>query len=206
MELEPERVHKLVRQMLLEQPNIFGAQGHNFLLNAPLPESEVAAFEQRHGIVLPADYRHFITRVANGGAGPFYGVFRLGEIDNKPWQEGDRFVGVLSQPFPHREAWNDLSGMPSNGLYETNENEAERQRSAFEADYFDSTWVNGAIPICHEGCAIWVWLVLTGEEAGHLWEDDRANDGGIRPVTLKNGDRATFSSWYNEWLADPLII
>ncbi|HEY6971910.1 MAG TPA: SMI1/KNR4 family protein, partial [Candidatus Angelobacter sp.] len=170
MELEPERVHKLVREMLLERPNIFGAQGHNFLLNPPLPESKVAAFEQRHSIVLPADYRYFITRVANGGAGPFYGVFRLGEMDEKPWREGEGLVGVLSQPFPHREAWNDLSGMPPNELYDSDEDEAERQRIAFEKNYYDNKWVNGAIPICHEGCAIRIWLVVTGEEAGHLWE------------------------------------
>ena len=46
-------------------------------LNNPVSEPDVASFEQKHGISLPPDYREFITRVGNGGAGPFYGVFAL---------------------------------------------------------------------------------------------------------------------------------
>jgi len=32
-------------------------------LNDPISESEVATFEQKHGILLPSDYREFLTRI-----------------------------------------------------------------------------------------------------------------------------------------------
>ena len=131
-ELEPSRVHELLQQMRSSGSRVFGADGHHFVLNPPLPEAEVIAFEQYHRVTLPSDYRYFITHVGNGGAGPFYGIFPLGEGEEEPWHENDGFVGVLSQPFPHREAWNDLSGRPSDDLYETDPDEAERQLIAFE--------------------------------------------------------------------------
>ena len=72
----------------------------------------MAAFETRHHRILPANFRGFITQVGNGGAGLYYGVSELGEIDDDPWQEGGGFVGKLSEPFPHTGPWNDRSGMP----------------------------------------------------------------------------------------------
>jgi len=157
------------------RPHLFGSNGHRFVINEPLTETFVAKFEAQHGIVLPADYRWFITTIANGGAGPGYGVFRLGEMDEGSWQEGDGFVGTLANPFPYTEAWNDLA--------------------AGEARYFAP--IDGAIPVCHLGCAIRIWLVVSGPEAGHLWQDDRANDGGWEPL---GPPRMRFLDWYRRWL------
>src|SRR5262245_16016748 len=52
----------------------FGGVGR---LWPPLTEQQVSAFETRHGIELPAEYREFITRVGDGGLGPAYGMCRL---------------------------------------------------------------------------------------------------------------------------------
>lgn len=60
-----------------ERIKVIGADGHGFIVNAPLAEADVRAFEQRHGIALPADYRGFLLHVGNGGAGPYYGIFKL---------------------------------------------------------------------------------------------------------------------------------
>ena len=64
------------------ESSLFGAIGRRYRLNPTLAESHVQAFERHHGIHLPDDYRCFITTAGNGGAGPYCGVFRLGEHDH----------------------------------------------------------------------------------------------------------------------------
>lgn len=182
----------------------FGASAHGFRLNPVLSRSEVSAFERDHKIVLPPDYRQFVTEVGNGGAGPFYGVFPLGFMDDnsdqRPWQENDGFIGTLSKPFRFQEEWNDLSGYPEAELMRRNETEYDRQIDQFDGKYWSSELMNGAMPICHEGCALRIWLLVTGEQAGRLWEDRRSEYKGLRPVLFAGGSAATFSEWYCEWL------
>jgi hypothetical protein len=176
--------------------------GHGFELNPALDEEDVAAFEHRHGITLPEDYRWFITNVGNGGMGPDYGFFPLGQTDDgddlAAWQQGDGFVGTLSLPFPHVQPWNDLSGKPDDDLADTDERRYEKDLDAFEKKYFDAANMNGAIPLSHIGCALRRWLVITGSEAGHVWFDGRADYEGLAPVTNARGERLTFLEWYDE--------
>lgn len=84
---------------------VFGSQAHGFRTYPPLSEETVKEFESRHFISLPPEYRGILIHVGNGGAGPAYGLFKLGEMDDgfehKPWTENDGFIGVLSQLFPH---------------------------------------------------------------------------------------------------------
>ncbi|GEM_PF-5314850 len=46
---------------------------------SPLALAQVEGFEKQHGIELPADSRAFITRIADGGNWPFYGLVALGK-------------------------------------------------------------------------------------------------------------------------------
>jgi hypothetical protein len=189
----------------LDVPAILGAVARLRLqLNDPILEPDVADFEQKHGISLPPDYREFITRVGNGGTGPFYGVFPLGFMDNnfdvRQWYENDGFVGTLSKPFAFQDEWNDVSAMPKDDLLDQDEDAYNKQMNAFETTYWSSNLVHGAIPICHEGCALRIWLIVSGEQAGELWEDRRSEYKGLRPVRLIDGSRATFSAWFKEVL------
>jgi hypothetical protein len=203
-EFDIPSVRTAISQLRGRQPNVFGFDGHGFQMNPVLSESEAAAFERDHKIVLPPDYRQFVTKVGNGGAGPFYGVFPLGFMDDnfgqRPWEENDGFIGTLSEPFRFQEEWNDLSGYPEADLMKRNETEYDRQIDKFEGKYWSSGLMNGAFPICHEGCALRLWLVVTGEQAGKVWEDRRSEYKGLRPVLLAGGSAATFSEWFCEWL------
>ncbi|MCO1581122.1 SMI1/KNR4 family protein [Crossiella sp. SN42] len=75
----------------------FGSRAHRYRLNRVLSVAKVTAFERRHGIALPADYRDFLLQVGNGGAGPHYGLYRLGTADS---HDAD-----LATPFPHTSQW-----------------------------------------------------------------------------------------------------
>lgn len=185
-------------------PAVFGAEVHDFRLNPRLPEAEALAFERDHHVPLPPDYRQFLRDVGNGGAGPFYGVFPLGRMDDgmgsREWHENDGSVGMLSEPFLLEEAWNDVSCLPKPELTNQNQAEYDAQMELFEKRYWSATLVNGAIPICHEGCALRIWLVVTGSQAGSLWEDRRSEYGGLHRIRLADGSPATFARWYEQWL------
>lgn len=187
-------------------PSVFGAEAHGFQMDPVLDEEDVVAFEEEYHVRLPEDFREFLTTIGNGGAGPFYEVFPLGMMDDnfgrREWKEEDGTVGVLREPFPFQEEWNDVSGMPDFDLCD--DAEYWRLHEKFTEKYWSGTLVNGAIPICHKGCAIRIWLVISGVQAGFLWEDRRSEFAGLRPVTLSTGKPATFSEWYGEWLTDCL--
>lgn len=120
------------------------------------------------------------------------------------WHENDGFIGDLSEPFPFREEWNDLLAVPPLALSDQDEAEYQRRQVEFEKSYWNPTLVNGSFPVCHQGCALRILLIVTGSEAGFLWEDRRAEQGGLRPLRLANGSQATFTRWYEAWLQDCL--
>lgn len=160
----------------------FGSESHRYLLNQPLTESAVAAFEARYGVSLPEDYRAFLLEVGDGGAGPFYGVFRLDRSDLFARDREDLLPGFLAGAFPHTQSWNGLGdGSP----------EAEE-----ECD--DPALVRGSLNLSHQGCGYMVRLVLNGPQRGTLWEDGRCSDMGITPFA------PGFATWYLRWLNEPL--
>ena len=73
-----------------------------------------------------------------------------------------------------------------------------------DADKWKPSLVDGAFPIAHQGCAIRNYLVVSGDERGNVWVDDRANDNGIYPETLNSSSRVTFLEWYLSWLDEAL--
>ncbi len=185
---------------------VFGAAAHRYELSPTLSEARLRAFEAEHGVRLPADYRAYLASVGNGGAGPYYGVFPLGLFDGAgsgltPWTPGDGFAGTLSTAFPHTEHWNlpdSAFAVPERFIDEAAEDAWYRQQ---EEVYWAPELVDGAFPICHEGCAYRNLLVVApGPEYGNIWIDGRASDGGIAPVLGADGQRLSFGEWYEDWL------
>lgn len=196
-------------------PKVFGSDAHGFRTYPALSEIAVREFESRHRVTLPTEYRGFLIHVGNGGAGPAYGLFKLGEMDDgfghKPWSEDDGFVGILAKPFPHSCSWNDLSEKPvfdeahEDDLDYEYEDEYGRQMREWEDRvYWNTVNVNGAIPICHLGCAYRQWLIVTGAEAGNVWDDNRTDHKGLNPVQQPGYERVTFLRWYRAWLDEAL--
>jgi hypothetical protein len=188
------------------------AQEHQYRLHPPLPLLVVEAFEAKHRTTLPADYRYFITEIGNGGAGPYYGLFKFGEQERDiggvgKWEEGI-VVGDLSAEFPHREAWNlpksffdQLPDFPDHDISPEEEDRIMAERDKLLQEHYENPRImNGAIPICHMGCALYQWLVINGPQKGFIWEDRRVDEAGIRPLLDASGNQVTFADWYMTWL------
>lgn len=102
----------------------------------------MSAFESTNRILLPDDYRRFLSVVCNGLAGPFYGL--------TPLSVGCR---DLSRPFPLTKATSMLT-----------EEEYERLLLSDTHDF------PGVLEVCHHGCAIYSYLVVIGSAYGTIWD------------------------------------
>ena len=106
-----EGLQDFLSQMRERDPEfrVHGSIRHKYRLGPPLSEDELQAFERKHHIALPADYRFFLKNAGDGGAirsdalvvavnagaGPACGILPLAETV----EECDP-----SRPFPLTEA------------------------------------------------------------------------------------------------------
>ncbi|MER5867534.1 SMI1/KNR4 family protein [Kitasatospora sp. NPDC002040] len=193
---------------------VFGARwqrsGHEFLLESPLGEAEVAAAEEELGVSFPSTYRAFLLEVGAGGAGPYYGIFPL-RHDGQGWHwvddSGIRSDNtLLGQAFPsvaERARW--AEELDAREPVEQDFPDDQSYLAAFRA--WDDEWERlhasmtaGAICLSHEGCGYYTWLVVTGPERGTLWIDLRAADGLLEPLSA-GPHRVDFRDWYLSWLS-----
>lgn len=151
--------------------------------NEPLPEKAVADYEEKNGIILPEDYRRFITTIAGSGTQPFYGLC-------SPVGEGneDGFKVAANQKFPYtiRKPLSiaELSEEEYDAIYETGEMNVDA----------------GYILLCHEGCGMYSILIVNTDDKetyGTVWYYDLANDAGIYPL-INPADHRTMS--FLDWL------
>jgi len=189
---------------------VFGADAHEYILNPVLDEKEVSKFEQEHKVTLPKDYVAYITQIGNGGVGPFYGLQTLVEAsinEEEMLVMGNSTSVLLQNPFPHTAAWNPLEQLGAlddkiADAYDKGDEELEEELyeerleiiGGEEHDY-------GRLNLCDYGCGITLFLVVTGEQKGIMWTDDRMNDGGLYPsIELENTANLSFLDWYELWL------
>jgi hypothetical protein len=174
----------------------------------------IEAFEQRHRISLPQEYRKFICQIGNGGAGPYYGLFPFGQHDDGfalgSWEKG-HLLGDVSRPFAYQDSWNLPESFWNEEPHSTEDTPSEEEDELWEAwdrrleaHYWNGSIMDGAIPICHLGCALRHWLVVNGPCRGEIWEDRRTENNGLSPVLSKDGKRLTFEMWYMFWLEETL--
>lgn len=193
------------------QRRLFGANGHEYKLNPPLSAPVLEAFEEQHSVSLPADYKTFLLEIGNGGAGPFYGVLPFGQDDDGHRWESGGLVGDPGQPFRNVAAWNlsesfwkNQPDPPPGTPLEEEDRLNEAWDRELEQHYWKREIMNGAVPICHLGCALRQWLVVAGDQRGLVWNDFRADFRGISPVYDASGRQMTFADWYMGWLRESL--
>ena len=185
-----EEIKKKI-QIILELPQLKRFGG--IYMNPVLEEAKVAKIEKENRITLPADYRTFITQIANGCVGPDYGLRSLKEAtEDLMWK--DRTID-LSTPFPYTEHWNEeewLNSIDWDG--------GERPTPEEVESYMDTKRISGCLQICHIGHGASYLLVVNGKEKGYIWLDSRQDYGGLSPEFNEKGEKLTFEMWYTDWL------
>ncbi|MEI7059241.1 SMI1/KNR4 family protein [Nocardioides sp. CCNWLW239] len=182
---------------------VFGARtrgtGHTWLLAPTLSADEVEEAEAQLRIRFPEDYRAFLLEVGAGGAGPGYGLPALSkEPDGWRWVNdgGDTQLGLLDvAALSHEQIeqeWEEHEARePRRGDFQLHSafNEAYGSWRAADDALYHRQFI-GSIPLSHQGCGWYEWLVVTGPERGSI----RVIGDGCFPVA------DSFSDYYLEWL------
>jgi hypothetical protein len=179
---------------------IFGANSHKYRLDAPADISEIEAFERKYHILLPEGYKTFLTQIGNGGneyksqvgnsgAGPDYGVYRLGDkhqfLMGNP--SNSTFEHLAKEPFfnsgMHREEWKKIyENMPD----DISDDEYDKE---FERVYA------GILTISTCGCSGYAGIMLSGENKGRVVYT--CDELEYCPQFAKEEN---FLDWYENWL------
>jgi len=174
MDPDITRIVGKLRQVRRRRPKAFGSRAHGFVLEKPYPEARVQAFEQRHGITLPEDFRRFILQAGATGAAPTYGLLPM-----ERWAHGSDATRLAR----------DCPMYP--GLELTDEELA--------SDHLKDRLEDGAITIIHGGCSDFFLLIVTGPWRGRVVLFDDENAG--HPYFPRD---TGFLAWYERWLDELL--
>lgn len=176
---------------------VFGAHSHKYRLGRPLGERDILTVERRMGIVVPTDYRLFLTNIGHGGAGRYYGLFRL---DGQS-AEDITDLAQVGKPFRWSGAanpydWEDPCSRED--VWCDDKVEANDDRQIILN-------VPGALYVCHYGCAIRFFIIVNGQCIGEVWRDSQTDGTGIRPECAADGRHFGFLDWYENWLDENLL-
>ncbi len=128
---------------------ISGAHSHKYELRKPVSREKMEAFERKYGFCLPEEYRDFLLFAGDGGAGPYFGVYSLDEVERELGSERSYCPQkeLVIYPEMSEEAWEELIG---------SDEEGKKERAA-AFDHFGKPWYEG-------------WRVLRGDESWEKWK------------------------------------
>ena len=139
--LDPQELKSFLAHLQHEDPDFraFGASEHRYQLLPPLPEAAIRMFEAQYDITLPDEYRHFLSVIGNGGAGPYYGILPLAATTE---------YCDPRRPFPFK-------------------GKTRPRRQAVER--WATNQEPGVLAIADRGCMLSSYLVLHGPSRGTVW-------------------------------------
>ena len=172
---------------------VFGSGAHDYRLKPPATLEEVRQFEHRFHLTLPPEYVFFLTKVGNGGAGPYYGLYSLEELG--------KYTEYLNQ---YTEA--DRDGLPAFIQREMSARDwAAAMEEAEEADdeEYDRLMkrvCSGLLVIGTQGCTYDHLLMWKGGEQGKVVYID----WNLEPEYGPFFTGMTFLQWYEHFFLEIL--
>lgn len=176
------------------QCKVFGANRHKYRLGKPASAQAVEQFENQYSIQLPEGYKAFMLNIGNGGesyansaAGPYYGIYPLGEnVNELIFSETEKYIHKPSVIFPDMsdDYWKTL-----NQSIEENESITDEEYESEIGKIF-----GGLLPIGSQGCTYIHAIVINGMHKGRVVNVDL--DRQKPHFTFENN----FLDWYERWL------
>lgn len=166
------------RQWDMDFP-LFGSHSHAHLFRPVLPEEEAEVWEELMELRLPEDYRQYLTRLGNGGAGPAYGIAPF----RGPLRDCLREPAVYSDDQAERfhdlsRKWYAYSHEDEDQLYAAYCGQTPEERRMNQYDWSEARYrfmenavipflfANGQLLIANQGCSQDIYLLLSGTHRG----------------------------------------
>lgn len=169
---------------------VFGSAQHRYQVGPTASEAEVQEFESLYEVKLPSCYRAFLLEVGNGGvdprsaaAGPFYGVYGLGECIDDIVDNPILDALCTLEPDPSGDAWTE--SMARLNSPELPDSDYLRELSELYA---------GVLPIGSQGCSFVHAILLTGPYRG------RVVNVNLDREKPKFTFEENFLDWYERWI------
>ena len=147
-------------------------QNSRFRLNPCLSVQEIECFEARHQLQLPYDYRRFLIEIGNGGSGPSLAGLLPFEPNNPYYQ------AEWAQPFIHPSNALVFAQQEIKSIHQIQRTSPKNIHSlCSDIDNLAAEMSErGYIELGDYGCGIYDFLVVKGEEYGHVWWSDDIGD------------------------------
>ena len=155
---------------------VFGASLHKFKLHPVIEEHELRAYEKKYAFEMPDEFRGFLLEVGNGGAGPFYGIWGIGNsrlpVDPHLYREPSvivkNFKGRPGEPWQQEilgEGWESL----------------------------EEDWDKGNMYLAEAGCGAFLYMVMNGPCRGKIFVTDWWS------ASPRFEEPSTFLDFYEAW-------
>lgn len=169
---------------------VFGASSHKYRVDEKLTAKELADWQAKNQVTLPEPYTQFLTKVGNGGAGPYYGIYSIEKATSYTDRNALTTKCVL-RPRMTKEEWNHLTEPLIN----------DEDISDLEYDAARDRVMGGMLCIGTQGCEYDMYLVLEGQHSGKIvFTSDFYPDHPFFFIYEDN-----FLDWYERWL-DEIIL
>ncbi|MDF2859554.1 MAG: hypothetical protein K0Q87_5405 [Neobacillus sp.] len=164
---------------------VFGASNHQYRLNPVVSIDKIHRFESQYNISLPEEYVFFLTKVGNGGAGPYYGLYTF-EDDNMHNEYPD---SLCKQSLINKDLTKELW-----------KNTMDKLEEADDAEYDEimKQVYGGLMIIGTQGCTYDNLLMINGSEKDKIVYIDWNLDPDYSPYFTN----MTFLEWYENYFRE----
>lgn len=179
---------------------VFGADAHRYVLAQPLTRDELTSLEHALRVELPDDVRAFLLHVGSSGAGPYYGLLRLGELPADAELEDESLDEELADEADDDEgphAWYAAAIDDDETDDDDGDDEHELDDDDHEGDVARVS-LAGTLALADQGCGMTSLLYVDGPHRGQVWADTSGRGHLV-------AESPSFLAWYESWVERALV-